>query len=192
MRRQTANKAFSPASHHYVDCSVGFFLHRHILICTHACIYFTGVSGHHSFYSSFNFLLHVLSCKVLSLIIPQPLRCGSLWGGGERGCKSVVANKKSLKLWANRKQMISIPECKLPLTEMHERIITGKPAAIFHPVTSWITAITPEKQAASPALTWQSPLDVVVCTKQPYSLTGIYSFLCLQTDNYCALPQACN
>jgi len=26
MRRQTANKAFSLASHHYVDCSVGFFL----------------------------------------------------------------------------------------------------------------------------------------------------------------------
>lgn len=87
--------------------------------------------------------------------------------------------------------MISIPECKLSLTEMHERIITRKPAAIFHPVTSQITAITLKKKAASPPLTWQSSLHVV-CTKQPYSLTGIHSFSCLQTDNYCALPQACN
>ena len=165
------------------------YLRRHVRICTCARIYFTGVSSHHSLYSSFNFLLHVLSCKVLSLIIPQPLRCGLL-GGGE-GCKSVVANKKSLKLWANRKQMISIPECKLPSTEMHERIITGKPAAIFHPVTSWITAIALKKQAASRTLTWQSSVDVV-CTKQPYTLTGIYSFSYLQTHNYCALPQACN
>lgn len=186
MRRQTSKKAFSLASHHHVDCSVGFFLHIHI--CTRAYVHFTGVSSRCSFDSSFNFLLHVLSCKVLNLIISQLLRCGLLWG---EGCKSMVANKKSLKLWANRKQMISIPEYKLPLTEMHERIITGKPVTIFHPVTSWITAITWKQQAASPTLTWQSSLDVV-CTKQPYSLTGIYSFSCLQTDNYCVLPQACN
>lgn len=175
-------------SYQYEHCFVGFFLHRRTRICTHTCIYFTGVSSRHSFYSSFNFLLHVLSCKVLSLIIPQPLRCGLL--GGE-GCKSMVANKKSLKLWANRKQMISIPEYKLPLTEMHERIITGKPAAIFHPVTSWIPAITLKQQAASPALPRQSSF-VVVSTKQPCTLTGIYSFSCLQADNYCALPQVCN
>lgn len=37
MRRQSANKPFSLASHQSVGCSVGFFLHRHTYL--HTCMY---------------------------------------------------------------------------------------------------------------------------------------------------------
>lgn len=94
MRRQSANKPFTLASHYAVGCSVGFFLHRNTYL--HTCMYLFHRNIQSSFLlQQFQLSVHVLSCKVLSLVIPQPLRCGLLWG---EGCKSMMANKKSLKL----------------------------------------------------------------------------------------------